>query len=123
MKTQVESGKHIKIGDTKMFNTELIYTIVIGIQVSSRANDIKSCCLMSYHQYPQQCEIRVVKAKSVLKKVLQEEVSSRCIKKTISTVEIDGSAMLYLIPWPASSVTVGYFVFIVTLLRHWYAKQ
>ena len=30
--------------------------------------------------------------------------------KTISTVVIDGSAILYLIPWPASRVTVGDFV-------------
>ena len=31
VKTQVESGKYIKVGDTKAFNTELIYTRVIGI--------------------------------------------------------------------------------------------
>ena len=31
MKTQVESGKYIKVDDTKVFNTELIYTRVIGI--------------------------------------------------------------------------------------------
>ena len=41
-------------------------------------------------------EMRVDKAKSVLKKVLQKEVSSRCIKKAISTVVQDGSAILYL---------------------------
>ena len=31
VKTQVESGKYIKVGDTKVFNTELIYTRGIGI--------------------------------------------------------------------------------------------
>ena len=55
-------------------------------------------------------EMRVAKAKLVLKKVLQKEVSSRCIKKAISSVVVDGSAILYLIPWPASSATVGDFV-------------
>ena len=35
VKTQVESGKYIKVGDTKVFNAEIIYTRVIGIQVSS----------------------------------------------------------------------------------------
>ena len=55
--------------------------------------------------------MEVAKAKSVLKNILQKEVSSRYIKKTISTVVIDGSAILYLIPWPASSATVGDFVF------------
>ena len=55
-------------------------------------------------------EMKVAKAKSVLKKVLQKEVSSRCIKKAIFTVVIDGSTILYLIPWPASCATVGNFV-------------
>ena len=30
MKTQVESRKYIKVGDTKPFTTELIYTRLIG---------------------------------------------------------------------------------------------
>ena len=51
VKTQVESGKYIKVSDTKAFKTELIYTSVIGIQ----AIISNSCCLMSCHQYPQQC--------------------------------------------------------------------
>ena len=32
VKTQVESRKYIKAGDTKVFDTELIYTRVIGIK-------------------------------------------------------------------------------------------
>ena len=113
--TQVESGKYIKVGDTKVFNTELIYTRVIGKQASSREIDIKQ--LLSYELSPvptamfsEYGETKVAKAKSVLKKVLQKGVSPRCIKKTISTVVIDGSAILYLIPWPASRATVGDFV-------------
>ena len=51
VKTQVEYGKYIKVDDTKAFNTEPIYTRVIGIQ----AMISNSCCLMSCHQYPQQC--------------------------------------------------------------------
>ena len=50
MKTQVESGKYIKICDTKVFNTELIYTSVIGIQASSWEIDIKQ--LLSYELSP-----------------------------------------------------------------------
>ena len=73
VKTQVESGKYIKVGDTNVFNTELIYTRVIGIQASSRETDIKQ--LLSYELSPEPTamfsesgEIRVAKAKSVLKK-------------------------------------------------------
>ena len=94
VKTQVESGKYIKVGYTKVINTELIYTRVIGIQASSQEIDIKQ--LLSYELSPvptamfsESGEMRVAKAKSVLKKVLQKEVSSRCIKKAISTVVID----------------------------------
>ena len=57
--------------------------------------------------YLESGEMKVAKAKSVLKKVLQKEVSSTCIKKAIFTVVIDGSAISYLIPWPASCATVG----------------
>ena len=95
-----------------MFNTKLIYTRVVGIRASSQEIDIKQ--LLPYELSPvptamfsESGEMKVAEAKSVSKKVLQKEVSSRCIKKTISTVVIDGSAKLYLIPWPASSATVG----------------
>ena len=115
VKTQAESRKYIKVGDTKVFDTELIYTRVIGIQASSREIDIKE--LLSYELSPvptamfsESGEMRVAKQKSVLKKVLQKEVSARCVMKQISTVVIDGSAIFYVIPWPASSATVGDFV-------------
>ena len=63
--TQVESGKYIKVGDTKVFNTEFIYTRVIGIQASSRETDIKQLLLLSYElsEYPQQCFQNLVKCR------------------------------------------------------------
>ena len=94
--------KYIKVGDTKVINTELIYTRVLGIQASFREIDIKQ--LLSYELSPvstamfsEYGEMRGAKAESFLKKILQKEVSSRCIKKAISTVVIDGSAILYII--------------------------
>ena len=45
-----------------------------------------------------------------MKKVLQKEVSVRNVKKQISTVVIDGSAIFYVIPSPPSNVTVEDFV-------------
>ena len=115
VKTQAESRKYIKIGDAKVFDTELIYSRVIGIQASSRDIDIKQ--LLSYELSPvptamfsESGDMRVAKSKSVLKKALQKEVSARCVKKQISTAVIDGSAILYVIPWPKSNATVGDFV-------------
>ena len=49
-KTQAESRKYIKVGDTNVFDTELIYTIVIGVQASSLEIDIKE--LLSYELSP-----------------------------------------------------------------------
>ena len=79
VKTHVEIGKYIKVSDTKVFNTELIYTRVIGIQASPREIDIKQ--LLSYELSPvptamfsESGKMKVAKAKSVLKKVLQKEV-------------------------------------------------
>ena len=115
VKTQAESRHYIKVGDTKVFDTELIYTRVIGIQASSREIDIKQ--LLSHELSPvptaifsESGEMRVAKARSKLKKVLQKEVSVRNVKKQISTVVIDGSAIFYVIPWPPSSATVEDFV-------------
>ena len=39
--TQVDSRKHIKVGDTKVYDTELIFSRVIGLQASSREVDVK----------------------------------------------------------------------------------
>ena len=113
--TQAESRKGIKVGDATVFDTELIYSRVIGLQASSREIDIK--LLLSYELSPvptsmftDSGEMRTAKAKSVLKQVLQKEVSSRSIKKQITTVVIDGSAILYILQWPPMTGTVGDFV-------------
>ena len=75
IKTHVEFRKYIKVGHTKAFTTELIYTRFIGIQGSSREVDIKQ--LLSYELSPvptsiflESDEMSVAKTKSVLKKVL-----------------------------------------------------
>ena len=103
VKTQAESRKCIKIGGAKVFDTEFIYSRVIGIHASSRDIGIKQ--LLSYELSPvptamfsESGDMRVAKSKSVLKKALQKEVSARCVKKQISTAVIDGSAILYVIP-------------------------
>ena len=66
------------------------------------------------HQYPQQYFQNLVKwgllRQNQKKKVLKKGVSSWYIKKEISTVALDASAILYLFPWPTNSATVGDFV-------------
>ena len=110
--TQVDSRKYIKVGDTKVFDTELIFSRVIGLQASSRDVDVKQ--LLSYELSPvptsmftETGDMRVSKSKSTLKKVLQKEVSARCIEKQITTLVIDGCAIFYVLHWPPSTGTVG----------------
>ena len=75
--------KHIKIGAEKMFNTTLLFSRVIGIQVSSRETiDIRN--LFSYElaplptsMFPDSCDMRIGKSKEQLKTQLQVELSTR----------------------------------------------
>ena len=46
VKTQLDSRKYIKVGDTKVYDTELIFSRVICLQASSREVDVKA--LLSY---------------------------------------------------------------------------
>ena len=50
VKNQAKSRHYIRVGDTKVFDTKLIYTRVIGIQASSRKIDIKQ--LLSHDLSP-----------------------------------------------------------------------
>ena len=46
VETMAATKKSLKVGDSKVYNTELIYSRVIGLQASSRGvsiNDVMSC--------------------------------------------------------------------------------
>ena len=112
VKTQLDSQKYIKVGDTKVYDIELIFSREICLQASSREVDLKA--LLSYELSPvptamftETGEMRVTKAKSNLKKVLQKEVSARCIERQITILVIDGCAIFYVLSWPPYTGTVG----------------
>ena len=50
VKTQADAGKFLKVGDVKIFYTELIYSMVIGLQASTRDVDVKR--LLTYELSP-----------------------------------------------------------------------
>ena len=113
VKTQADAGKFLKVGDVKVFDTELIYSRVIGLQASTRDVDVKR--LLTYELSPvptsmfsETGEMRIAKGKSTLKNVLKKEVSSRLLVKQVPTVIIDGSAILYIIHWPPSGTIAEY---------------
>ena len=97
--------KHIKVGNTQVYDTNLIYSRVMGLQ-SSR--DISMKDVLKYElspvptsMYEDNGGMRITKTKSVLKQKLQVEHSSRTGSKC-EVVIIDGSALLWVIHWPAS---------------------
>ena len=80
VKTQLDSRKYIKVGDTNVYDAELIFSRVICLQACAREVDVKA--LLSYELSPvptamftETGEMRVAKAKSNLKKVLQKGFS------------------------------------------------
>ncbi len=104
--TMAVTKKHVRVGDQKVFDTNLIYSRVIGLQASNRDIDISN--VLSHELAPvptsmfsETGEMRTSKAKSTLKRQLQVEVSAR---KTgdIDVTVIDGSAMLWTVHWPTS---------------------
>ena len=108
-----DSKKRVKVGDTKVFDTNLIYSMVIGLQASSRDVDILR--LFSHELAPvptsmfaDSGDMRICTAKSALKKLLQSEVSARNIEKEITCTVVDGSAVLYVIHWPANGTLKDY---------------
>ena len=108
--TMATLKKHIKVSDGKVFDTNLIYTRVIGLQASSREIDINHILNHELAPVPTSMfedsgDMRIRKTKSLL----QVEVSTRHTSSQISCLVIDGSAVLYTIHWPANG-TVGDFI-------------
>ena len=112
VKTMSETKKHVKVGDVKVFDTNLIYSRVIGLQASSRDVDIID--VLSHELAPvptamfdETGEMRISKSKSTLKKQLQVEVSARTVTHSKVTI-IDGSALLWVVHWPIEGTVQDY---------------
>ena len=110
--TMSVTKKHVKVGQVKVFDTNVIYSRVLGLQASGREIDIRD--VLSHELAPiptalfdDHGEMRIAKAKASLKKQLQVEVSDRTTGP-VDTVIIDGSALLWVIPFPAEGVVKDY---------------
>ena len=75
--------KHAKVGAVKVFDTNLTYSRVIGLQARERDIDIKDVlghelAPVPTSMYDDNGDMRIAKSKSNLKKILQVEVSDSC---------------------------------------------
>ena len=97
--------KHVKVGAVKVFDTNLIYSRVIGLQAREWDIDIKDVLGHELAPVPTSMfydtgDMRIAKSKSTLKKILQVEVSDRVAGGANVSV-LGGSAILWVVPWPA----------------------
>ena len=97
--------KHLKVGAVKVFDTNLIYSGVIGLHARGRVIDIKDVLGHELAPVPTSMfddtgDMRIAKSKSTLKKILQVEVSDRVAGGANVSV-LCGSAILWVVLWPA----------------------
>ena len=104
----------MNIGESKLFDTNLINTRVIGLQISSsRETDIDRILAHELAPVPTSMfseigDMKMCTAKSILKKVLQSTVSTRHLESQISCNVMDGSAGLYVIHLPVNGTLQDY---------------
>ena len=110
--TMDHARKHVKVGAVKVFDTNLIYSRVNGLQARERDSGIKD--VLGYELAPVPTSMfddtgdrRIAKSKSTLKKVLQVEVSDRVAGGANFSV-LGGSAILWVVPWPADGSVKDY---------------
>ena len=101
-----DKKKSVNIGTVKVFDSNLIYSRVICLQASNRDIDIDN--LMSHELAPfptalftEFGDMRISTSKSILKKDMKIEISSRVAHEEIKVTVIDGCALLWIPSWPA----------------------
>lgn len=105
VKTMSATKKSILVDTAKVCDTEIIYSRIIGLQASSRGINVEKVLSHELSPIPTSLfddfgEMRLCKAKSKLKTLLMEDLSSRTLTMNGTVLIIDGSAMLWVIPWP-----------------------
>ena len=110
VETMAITKKSFRVGDSKVYNTELIYSRVIGLQASSREvniTDVMSCELSPIPTglFSDSGDMRISKSKSTLKNLTKVDASSRQAAKEATCTVIDGCALLWIPRWPSSTST------------------
>ena len=108
-----ETKKSIKVGAVKLYDTNLIYSRVIGLQASDRPVDIADLLAHELARVPSPLftdsgELRTTSAKSVLKTNTAQLLSTRRAQENEDVIVIDGSDYLWIPSWPASGTVQHY---------------
>ena len=108
-----KTKKSIKVGAVKVYDTNLIYSRVIGHQASDRPVDIADLLAHELAPVPPALftdsgELKTASAKSVLKTNTAQLLSARRVQENVDVIVIDGSAYLW-IPSCAASGTIQHY--------------
>ena len=108
-----ETKKSIKVGAVKVYDTNLIYSRVIGLQASERPIYIADLLAHELARVPSPLftdsgELRMASAKSVLKPNTAQLLSARRAQENVDVIVNDGSAYLWIPSWPASGTIQQY---------------
>ena len=111
--TMALSCKHLKVGDVKVFDTEIIYARAMGVQSSMRSLDPNNLLSHELAPYPAAMfepngHMHEAKTKSNLKNALKVESSSRHAEQGIDATFLDGCAILWVVPWPTAGTVQDY---------------
>ena len=104
--------KSVQIGDKKLFDTNIIFSRLIGIQASSREVDIKKfldheLAPVPTSMFNETGEMRIAKSKSILMANLKVEILET-INQPVDAVFIDASAILWTIHWPENGKDISF---------------
>ena len=113
VRTTAITKKHIQVGSAKVYDTNLIYSRIIGLQASGREMNLKEVLKYELSPIPTSMfttngEMRLATSKSTLKNKLKVEITGRYAPKPTSVI-IGGSAILWVVHWPTQR-TVQYLV-------------
>jgi len=110
VETMAVTRKSVKVADSKVYNTELIYSRVVKLQASSWDVDISEVISCELSPVPTALfndsgVMRISKSKSELKTLTKMEVSARHPTPEATSTVIDGCTLLWIPQWPSSTST------------------
>ena len=112
--------KCVIVRGNKVYNTNLIYARVLGLQ-QSRDIDLRDVLKHELSPFPtslfkESGDMRLPTGKCILKNKLKVSISARCVQP--DTVIVDGCALLWCVKWPCKGTVQDYVNnFIVCVLQ------
>lgn len=111
--TMAVSRKHMKMGNEKVYDTEIIYARAMGVQCSGRSLDSNELLSHELAPYPASMfdpngHMREAKNKASLKNAIKAEIPSRHVDEGIEASFLDGCAVLWVVPWPTAGTIQDY---------------